>query len=121
MDVLAIVVPARRLLENELNVLSDSYDALVAKDPSTPQIFFAVALYNENQAVYKSVRATAPAHLSVCLLLVCACVCAERGPASRHEPSTGVCACLRCDGTLARAQLLRHLLLLLLLHDGAGC
>ena len=47
---------ATRLLENELKVLSDSYDALVAQNPNTPQIFFAVALYNENQAVFKSVR-----------------------------------------------------------------
>jgi hypothetical protein len=46
-----------RELENELRVLSDSYDVLVAKDPSTPQMFFAVAVYSDNQAVFKNVGA----------------------------------------------------------------
>ncbi len=61
-----------RELENELNVLSDSYDLLVAQNPSVPQIFFAVASYADNQAVFKSVRAIGA--LCVCVQERTVCV-----------------------------------------------
>jgi hypothetical protein len=56
-----------RSFASELAVLANSYDLLVEKQPETPPIFFARALFHENQKVFQDVRGCCPLYPMFCV------------------------------------------------------